>query len=97
MGDTRPKWRGVLARSFFELAIIGLEVLIALWADGSVARRPDRRIEVSRVAALGDNVTASRIRLGDAMEEAKAAHEALTVHGGHWAVPDPGRSHGKAG
>ncbi|MEL7372957.1 MAG: hypothetical protein AAGJ36_00710, partial [Pseudomonadota bacterium] len=47
-------------RLIAELAIIVLGVLIALWADGWVADRQDRKKEAARIAALRDNVVATR-------------------------------------
>lgn len=74
---SRSRRPGLLVRLSAELAIIVLGVLLALWADAWVGARADRRIEQNRVEALRDNVVASRIRLEDASEEAKAAYEAL--------------------
>ncbi len=68
----------LLRRLAAELGVIVLGVLIALWADGQVAERADRRIEASRIAALQQNVTATRARLDRALEEARSAEEALT-------------------
>jgi hypothetical protein len=42
----------LLARLSAELVVIVLGVLIALWADGWVAERADRRVEASRIAVL---------------------------------------------
>jgi len=77
MSTTRRNLRGLLLRSGAELAVIVLGVLIALWADGWAAERADREIERNRVEALRDNVTATRLRLDEARQEARAARGAL--------------------
>ena len=69
----------LLVRLSAELVVIVLGVLIALWADGWVAQRADRRVEASRIAALQQNVTATRARLDRALGEATSAHSALTT------------------
>ena len=74
-------------RLLAELAVIVLGVLIALWADGWVADRADRRVEASRVEALRDNVVATRTRLVEAREEATDAAEALQEIA-RWTSPD---------
>lgn len=77
MSETPRRGPGLLTRLGAELAVIVLGVLIALWADGWVAARADREIERNRVEALRDNVTATRIRLADAREDAQAGYDAL--------------------
>ena len=78
MNDIQRGKGYLLRRLAAELGVIVLGVLIALWADGQVAERADRRIEASRIAALQQNVTATRARLDRALEEARSAEEALT-------------------
>jgi hypothetical protein len=77
MNRASPKQPGLVARMSAELGIIVLGVLIALWADGWVAERADREVERNRIEALRDNLDATRARLTDAAEEARAAQEAL--------------------
>jgi len=75
-----------------ELSVIVLGVLIALWADGWVEERAERRIEANRVEALGDNVAATRARLQEAIEEARDSQEALaTIAGWETAAAATGR------
>lgn len=69
----------MLGRLVAELLVIVLGVLLALWADGWVAERSERRVEASRVAALRENVTATRARLDQALDEATSAQSALTT------------------
>lgn len=73
-----PRRKGdLLARLAAELGVIVVGVLIALWADGWVADRADRRVEASRIEALRDNLEGTRERLADAREEAMDSREAL--------------------
>lgn len=64
-------------RLLAELAIIVLGVLIALWADGWVADRQDRKKEAARIAALRDNVVATRERLASAIDDTDQVASAL--------------------
>ncbi|MEM6810792.1 MAG: hypothetical protein AAF574_16345 [Pseudomonadota bacterium] len=64
-------------RLIAELAVIVLGVLIALWADGWVADRQDRKKEAARIAALRDNVVATRERLATAIDDTDQVAGAL--------------------
>ncbi|MEJ2483963.1 MAG: hypothetical protein P8049_12840 [Gemmatimonadota bacterium] len=79
MSEMHREKRSLFGRLAAELVVIVLGVLIALWADGWVAERSDRRVEASRITALRQNVTATRARLDQALEEATSAREALTA------------------
>ena len=68
------RWVGRLGA---ELGVIIVGVLIALWADGWVSDRADRRVEASRIEALRDNLSGTRARLDDARTEAVSSQEAL--------------------
>jgi hypothetical protein len=70
------------------LAVIILGVLVALWADGWVQRSAERRVEASRIVALGDNVSATRERLAEALGDAESAAAALRVIASWEAVPE---------
>ena len=72
-----PGWHTSATRLGGELMVIILGVLIALWADGWVQSRAELRTEASRIVALGDNVDATRERLGVAMLDAEEADRAL--------------------
>ncbi|MEL6948537.1 MAG: hypothetical protein AAGM16_00250 [Pseudomonadota bacterium] len=72
-----PSASGLAVRLLAELAIIVLGVLIALWADGWVSDRQDRKKEAARIAALRDNVVATRERLTAAIEDTDQVAGAL--------------------
>ena len=78
MTEQKPPSASSLAvRLLAELAIIVLGVLIALWADGWVSDRQDRKKEAARIAALRDNVVATRERLTAASEDTDQVAGAL--------------------
>ena len=77
---------GLSGRLIAELGIIVLGVLIALWADEWVADRADREVEHNRIEALRDNLQATRVRLDGAVEEVRAAENALTL-AAYWQDP----------
>jgi gluconolactonase len=77
----------LLGRLLAELGVIVLGVLIALWADGWVSDRAERRVEASRIEALRDNIDGTRARLVDARAEADDADAALREIV-TWADPD---------
>ncbi len=66
-----PGVSSLAARLIAELGIIILGVLIALWADGWVSDRQDRDKEAARIAALRDNVVATRERIVRSREMAE--------------------------
>lgn len=68
---------GLVVRLVAELGIIVLGVLIALWADGWVAERADRRTETARIQALRANVVATRARVAAARKDAEYVSKAL--------------------
>jgi hypothetical protein len=78
VSDTRKRKWSLPARLGVELAVIVVGVLLALWADGWVADRADRKEEASRVAALRENIVATRDRLNLALEQSVSVREALT-------------------
>jgi len=78
MAEIKSDKRRLLTRLAAELAVIVVGVLIALWADSQVAERADRRIEANRVAALRENVEATRERLDQELEQTESARAALT-------------------
>jgi hypothetical protein len=79
VSDEHERRWSLPARLGTELAVIVLGVLLALWADGWVAGRAARNEEVSRVAALRENVVATRERLNRALEQSVSVREALTT------------------
>ena len=86
MSPSNSKQPSLPARLIAELGIIVLGVLIALWADEWVAERADRQVERNRIEALRDNLDATRVRLDEAVEETRAAQEALTL-AAYWQDP----------
>jgi hypothetical protein len=79
MSSRSSSWRELIVRLAAELGVIVLGVLIALWADGWVAERADRNVERARTDALRENIVATRLRLDEAVEEARSAQEALST------------------
>lgn len=77
----------LVARLVAELAVIVVGVLIALWADGWVSERAERRVEAARVTALRDNVAATRRRLRAARGECGYVVGSLRSVA-HWASVD---------
>jgi hypothetical protein len=75
--DNSRNWRGLLGRLGAEFAVVVLGVTIALWADGWVADRRDRAVEVARLVALQDNVSGTLAKLREASDNAAEAAAAL--------------------
>jgi hypothetical protein len=50
MIDKLNKWRGLLGQLAAEIVVVVVGVTIALWADGWVAERSDRTVEIGRPA-----------------------------------------------
>ena len=71
----RP-WRLWSGRLAAELAIVVLGVTIALWADGWVAERGERREETARLQALTDNVTETLAAIRKEQKNARGAARA---------------------
>lgn len=88
MTDRPRGWQVPAVRLGSELAVIILGVLVALWADGWVQQSAGRRVEASRIVALGDNVSATRARLAEALDDAESAAAALRVIASWEAVPE---------
>jgi len=75
--DKIGNWRGLAGRLAAEFAVVVIGVSIALWADGWVAARNDREVEVARLVALQDNVNVSLTELRLVVENTSGAKDAL--------------------